>query len=88
MLAIYTGKGVPPDVKLRECISHMSQQSSNKATHFGFETQRRGDQKSKTGVSVAPKWTCVQQHLVIDSIDLPERLFSPRYCIFYPTPSQ
>ena len=55
MLAIYTGSGVAPEVNLRECISHMPLQSSNKASHSGFETQRRCHQKSKTGVSVAPK---------------------------------
>ena len=31
MLAIYTGRGVAPEVNLRECISHMPPQSSNKA---------------------------------------------------------
>ena len=63
MLAIYTGKGVAPQVNLRECssISHMSPQSLNKAAHSGFETQRRHHQKSKTGASVAHKWTCLQQ---------------------------
>ena len=33
----------------------MSLPSGNKAAHFGFETQRRRHQKSKTGVSVAPQ---------------------------------
>ena len=55
MLAIYTGRGVAPEVNLRECISHTPPQSSNKAAHSGFETQRRRHQKSETGVSVAPK---------------------------------
>ena len=41
MLAIYTGKGVAPEVNLRECMLHMPLQSSNKAAHSGFETQRR-----------------------------------------------
>ena len=31
MLAIYTGRGVAPEVNLREHISHMPLQSSNKA---------------------------------------------------------
>ena len=31
MLAIYTGRGVAPEVNLRECISRMPPQSSNKA---------------------------------------------------------
>ena len=55
MLAIYTGRGVTPEVNLRECISCMPLQSSNKASHSGFETQRKCHQKSKTGVPVAPK---------------------------------
>ena len=56
MLAIYTGRGVTPEVNLRECISCMPLQSSNKAEpHSGFETQRRRHQKSETVVSVAPK---------------------------------
>ena len=59
MLVIYTGKGDTPQVNLREHISHMLLPSANKATHSGFETQRRCHQKSKTGVSVAPKMdTC------------------------------
>ena len=55
MLAINTGKGVTPDVNLRECISCMPLPSANKATHSGFETQRRHHQKSETGISVARK---------------------------------
>ena len=55
MLAIYTGRGDAPEVNISECISHMPLQSSNKAADSGFETQRRHHQKSKTGVSVAPK---------------------------------
>ena len=59
MLAIYTSRGVTPEVNLRERISCMPPQSSNKAAHSGFETHRRRHQKSKTGVSVAPKMdTC------------------------------
>ena len=38
MLTIYTGKGVTPEVNLRECISGMPQPSANKAAHAGFET--------------------------------------------------
>ena len=48
--AIYTSKGVTLEVNLREDIL-----CTNKAAHSGFETQRRCHQKSKTGVSVAPK---------------------------------
>ena len=43
------------EVNLRECTSHMSLPSANKAAHSGFETQRRRHQKSETVVSVAPK---------------------------------
>ena len=53
--------GVTPVVNLSECITCMPSSSGNKATHSGFETQRRLHQKSKTGVSVSPKWACVQQ---------------------------
>ena len=35
--------------------------SVNKADQSGFETHRKRHQKSETGVSVAQKWTCVQQ---------------------------
>ena len=55
MLAIYTGRGVTPEVNLRERISCTPLQSLNKAAHSGFEIQRRHHQKSETGVSEAPK---------------------------------
>ena len=55
MLAIYTGKGVVPEVNIRGCILHIPLPSVNKAGHSGFETQRICHQKFKTGVSVAPK---------------------------------
>ena len=60
MLTIYTGRGVAPEVNLGEHISRMPLQSSNKAAHSGFETQRRHHQKSETGVSVAPKMDMCQ----------------------------
>ena len=47
--------GVAPEVNLRERISRMPLQSSNKAAHSKSETQRRCHQKSETGVQVAPK---------------------------------
>ena len=52
MLATYTSKGVTPEVNLRECTSLMPLPSANKSTH---STHRICHQKSKTGVSVAPK---------------------------------
>ena len=55
MLAAKRSAGVAPEVKLREHISRMPPPSANKASHSGFETQRRHHQKSKTGVSVAPQ---------------------------------
>ena len=57
MLAIYTGEGVSPEVNLRECISRTLPPNANKAAHTGFEPQRRCHQKSKTEISVTPKWT-------------------------------
>ena len=63
MLAIYTSKGVAPEVYLREPILCMPLPSANKAAHSGFEAQRRCHQKSETGVSVAPQWTCVQKKI-------------------------
>ena len=61
MLAAKRSAGVTPEVNLGECISCTPLPSVNKAVHSGFETQRRHYQKSKTGVSVAQKWTCVHQ---------------------------
>ena len=55
ILATKSSAGVTPEVNLRECISHMPPPNANKATHSGFETQRRCHQKSKTWVSVAPQ---------------------------------
>ena len=55
ILTLYTGKGVTPEVNLRECISNMFLSCVNKAACSGFENQRRCHQKSKTEESVAPK---------------------------------
>ena len=41
MLAIDTGKGVTPEVNLKECILCMPPPSVNKAAHSDFETQKR-----------------------------------------------
>ena len=56
MLAIYTGRGVAPEVNLRERRSHMPPQSSNKAEPT-LALKPRGDvtRSPKTGVSVVPK---------------------------------
>ena len=56
MLAIYTGRGVAPEVKLGEHISRTTLPSVNKAAHAGFETQMRHHQKSETGLSVGLKF--------------------------------
>ena len=54
-LAAKRSAGVSPAVNLKEHASHTPPPSTNKAAHSGFETQRRLYQKSKIGVSVAPK---------------------------------
>ena len=53
MLATKRLAGVAPEVNIRECVTHMPLLSLNKASHSGFETQRRRHQKSKTVLSVA-----------------------------------
>ena len=63
MLAIYTGRGVAPEVNLKECISRMPPQSSNKAEPSLALKPRRHHQKSKTGVSVAPKMDMSNKNL-------------------------
>ena len=55
MLAAKRSAGVTPEVNLREHVTFLPLPSTNKAAHSGFETQRRHNQKSKTGVSVAPQ---------------------------------
>ena len=52
MLAFKRSAGVAPQVNLRECVTCMSLPSVNKAAHSDFGTQKRCNQKSKTGVSV------------------------------------
>ena len=60
MLALYTGKGVTPEVNLRE--SHMPPQSSNKAEPT-LALKPRGDvtRSPKQGYQWPHKWICVQQ---------------------------
>ena len=62
MLAIYTGRGVAPEVNLREHISHTPPQSSNKAEPT-LALKSRGDitRSPKQGYQWSHKWTCVQQ---------------------------
>ena len=62
MLALYTGRGVALEVNLRECISHMPPQSSNKAEPT-LVLKPRGDvtRSPKQGYQM-DKWTCVQQN--------------------------
>ena len=61
MLALYTGKGVTPEVNLREC---MSLSSANKAEPT-LALKPRGDitRSPKQGYQWPHKWTCVQQKL-------------------------
>ena len=47
--------GITPEVNLPEHVTCAPPPSVNGAAHSGFETQGRCHQKSKTGVSVAPK---------------------------------
>ena len=52
---------VAPEVDLGECTLHSPPQKSKEGrTHSSFETQRRRHQKSKIGLPVAPKRTCVR----------------------------
>ena len=62
MLALHTGRGVTPQVNLRECISRMPLQSSNK-TEPTLALKPRGDvtRSPKQGYQWPHKWTCVQQ---------------------------
>ena len=62
MLAIYTSRGVAPEVNLRECISRTPPKSSNKAKPT-LALKPRGDDTGslKQGYQWPQKWTCVQQ---------------------------
>ena len=64
MLAIYTGRGVAPEVNLREHISHTPLQSLNKAEPT-LALKPRGDitRSPKHGCQWSQKWTCVQQKI-------------------------
>ena len=55
MVAIKRSAGVAPEMNLRERISRTPPPSVNKSANSGFETQKGRQQKSKTGVSVAPQ---------------------------------
>ena len=61
MLAIYTCRGVAPEVNLREHISHTPLQSLNKAEPT-LALKPRGDvtRSPKQGYHWPQKWTCVQ----------------------------
>ena len=52
MMAAKRSEGVASDVNLSKHVTHTPPPSANKAAHSGFETQRRRQKKSKTGVSV------------------------------------
>ena len=62
MLALYTGKGVVPEVNLRECILRTPLPSANKAEPT-LALKPRGDvtRSPKQGYQWPHKWTCVQQ---------------------------
>ena len=55
MLATKRSAGVTPEVNVKEHVTPMPPQSTNKAAHSSFETQRRHHQKSKTGGISGPK---------------------------------
>ena len=57
MLALYTGKGVAPEVNLRECISCTPLPSANKAE----PTLALKPRSPKQVYQWPHKWTCVQQ---------------------------
>ena len=63
MLALYTGKGVTPEVNLREHISCTPPHSSNKAEPT-LALKPRGDvtRSPKQGYQWPHKWTCVLQN--------------------------
>ena len=62
MLAVYTGRGVTPEVNLRERISRTPLQSLNKAEPT-LALKPIGDitRSPKQGYQWPHKWTCVQQ---------------------------
>ena len=62
MLALYTGKGVSPEMNLRECISCMPPHSSNKPEPT-LALKPRGDvtRSPKQGYQWPHKRTCLQQ---------------------------
>ena len=49
------------DVNIKEYTSCKTHTNTNKVAHSGFKSQRRRYQKSKQRVSMASKWTRVQQ---------------------------
>ena len=61
MLDIYTGRDVAPEVNLKESISRMPLQSSNKAEPT-LALKPRGDitRSPRQGYQWPQKWTCVQ----------------------------
>ena len=50
-----TGKGVTPEVNLRECISHLPLPGCKLGCHSGFKTQRRHHHESKKGHQYQPR---------------------------------
>ena len=54
MLTSIQSAGVAPEVNLRNSL-HTGDKARKRGIHPGFETQGRRHQKSKTGVSVAPR---------------------------------
>ena len=64
MLAIYTSRGVKSEVNLRERISCMPLQRSNKAEPtLALKPRGHVTRSLKQGYQWPQKWTCVQQKL-------------------------
>ena len=65
MLAIYTGRGVAPEVDLREHISRTPLQNSNKAEPT-LALKPRGNitRSPKQGYQWSQKWTCVPKNVL------------------------
>ena len=52
----------------QERVTRTPPPSTNKATNSGFETQRRRDQKSNTGILVAPQKELVSSKIFLKNV--------------------
>ena len=66
MLALYTTKGITPEVNFGECISHMPLPSVNKAEPtLALKSRRDVTRSLKQGYQWPHKWTCVPQFVFL-----------------------